>query len=91
MPFKTLWMGVCYSGDSREIGEKYIADVTASFENPAFSDSLSLPAFTDSKVVERIDGALIHSPPAKVDILLKSSIEIFQILIPYFQCVAKKV
>lgn len=51
-----------------EIGEKYIADVTASFENPAFSDSLSLPAFTDGKVVGRIDGALIHSPPAKVEI-----------------------
>ncbi len=84
MPFKTLWTGVCYSGDSREIGEKYIADVTASFENPAFSDSLSLPAFMDGKVVGRIDGALIHSPPLKVEILLKNPIEIFQILISYF-------
>lgn len=35
----------------REIDEKYAADVTASFENPMFQDSLSLPAYTDGKVV----------------------------------------
>ena len=44
-----------------EIDEKYIADVTASFENPTFSDSLSLLAYLDGKVVGRIDCALIHS------------------------------
>ena len=32
-----------------EIDEKYIADVTASFENPTFSDSLSLLAYLDGK------------------------------------------
>ena len=44
-----------------EFDEKYIADVTASFENPTFSDSLSLLAYLDGKVVGRIDCALIHS------------------------------
>ena len=44
-----------------EIDEKYIADVTASFENPTFSDSLSLLAYLDGKVVGRIDCALIHT------------------------------
>ena len=44
-----------------EIDEKYIADVTASFENPAFSDSLSLLAYMDGKVVGRIDCSMIHS------------------------------
>lgn len=44
-----------------ELDEKYIADVTASFENPAFSNSLSLLAYMDGKVVGRIDCALIHS------------------------------
>lgn len=44
-----------------EIDEKYIADVTASFENPAFANSLSLLAYVDSKVVGRIDCAMIHS------------------------------
>lgn len=44
-----------------EIDEKYIADVTASFENPTFADSLSLLAYMDSKVVGRIDCAMIHS------------------------------
>lgn len=32
-----------------EIDEKYIVDVTASFENPTFSDSLSLLAYLDGK------------------------------------------
>lgn len=44
-----------------EIDEKYIADVTASFEKPSFFDSLSLLAYLDGKVVGRIDCALIHS------------------------------
>lgn len=43
-----------------EIDEKYIADVTASFENPTFSDSISLLAYLDGKV-GRIDCALIHN------------------------------
>ena len=41
--------------------EKYIADVTASFENPAFQNSLSLLAYMDDKVVGRIDCAMIPS------------------------------
>lgn len=44
-----------------DIDEKYIADVTASFEKPSFSDSLSLLAYLDGKVVGRIDCALLHS------------------------------
>lgn len=44
-----------------EIDEKYIADVTKSFEDPAFANSLSLLAYMDGKVVGRIDCALIHS------------------------------
>ncbi len=44
-----------------EIDEKYIADVTKSFEDPAFANSLSLLAYADGKVVGRIDCSLIHS------------------------------
>ncbi len=44
-----------------EIDEKYIADVTASFENPAFANSLSLLAYIDGKVVGRIDSTKICS------------------------------
>lgn len=33
-----------------EIDEKYISDVTASFENKAFDNSLSLLAYVDGKV-----------------------------------------
>ncbi len=44
-----------------EIDETYIADVTASFDNPAFQNSLSLLAYMDCKVVGRIDCAMIHS------------------------------
>lgn len=40
-----------------EIDEKYIANVTASFEDPAFANSLSLLAYMDGKVVGRIDSA----------------------------------
>lgn len=44
-----------------EIDEKYIADVTKSFENPAFDTSLSLLAYMDDKVVGRIDSSMIYS------------------------------
>lgn len=44
-----------------EINEKYIADVTASFESPAFANSLSLLAYMDGKVVGRIDSTKICS------------------------------
>ena len=44
-----------------EIDEKYIANVTASFENPAFATSLSLLAYMDGKVVGRLDSTLICS------------------------------
>ena len=44
-----------------EIDEKYIADVTKSFEDPAFANSLSLLAYMDSKVVGRIDSTKICS------------------------------
>ena len=44
-----------------EIDEKYIADVTASFENPTFANSLSLLAYMDGKVVGRIDSTKICS------------------------------
>ena len=44
-----------------EIDEKYIADVTASFENQAFANSLSLLAYMDGKVVGRIDSTKICS------------------------------
>lgn len=44
-----------------EIDEKYIAEVTASFDNPAFASSLSLLAYTDGKVVGRIDSTKICS------------------------------
>lgn len=44
-----------------EIDEKYISDVTSSFENPAFDNSLSLLAYVDGKVVGRIDSTKICS------------------------------
>ena len=44
-----------------EIDEKCIAGVTASFENPAFANSLSLLAYMDGKVVGRIDSTMICS------------------------------
>ena len=44
-----------------EIDEKYIADVTKSFENPAFDNSVSLLAYLDGKVVGRIDSTMICS------------------------------
>ena len=44
-----------------EIDEKYIADVTASFDSPAFANSLSLLAYMDGKVVGRIDSTKICS------------------------------
>lgn len=44
-----------------EIDEKYIADVTRSFDDPAFANSLSLLAYMDGKVVGRIDSSMICS------------------------------
>ena len=44
-----------------EIDEKYIVDVTASFENPAFANCLSLLAYMYGKVVGRIDSTKICS------------------------------
>lgn len=44
-----------------EIDEKYIADVAASFEDPAFAISLSLLAYMDGRVVGRIDSTKICS------------------------------
>ena len=44
-----------------EIDKKYIADVTKSFEDQAFDNSLSLLAYIDSKVVGRIDSTMICS------------------------------
>ena len=44
-----------------EIDEKYIVDVTASFENPAFANCLSLLAYMDGKTVDRIDSTKICS------------------------------
>ena len=42
-----------------EIDEKYIADVTKSFEAPEFQNALSFLAYADGKVVGRIDASLI--------------------------------
>lgn len=44
-----------------KIDDKYTANVTASFENPAFANSLSLLAYDKGKVVGRIDSTLICS------------------------------
>lgn len=44
-----------------EIDEKYITDVTKSFDDPSFADSLSLLAYMDGKVVGRIDSTKISS------------------------------
>lgn len=44
-----------------EIDEKYISMVTASFDDPDFSASLSLLAYADGQVVGRIDSTLIAS------------------------------
>ena len=44
-----------------EIEDKYIADVTASFDDPAFANSLSLLAYMDGRVVGRIDSTKICS------------------------------
>ena len=44
-----------------EINDKYVTDVTKSFENPAFENSLSLLAYVDGSVVGRIDSTKICS------------------------------
>ena len=42
-----------------EIDEKYICDVTRSFDAPEFQNALSFLAYADGKVVGRIDVSLI--------------------------------
>lgn len=44
-----------------EINEKYIDDVSKSFESSTFNESLSLLAYVDGKVVGRIDSSAIFS------------------------------
>lgn len=44
-----------------EIDEKYIADVTRSFDDPAFEGSLSLLAYEEDRVIGRIDSTMICS------------------------------
>lgn len=44
-----------------EINEKYTDNITKSFENAAFDNSVSLLAYMDGKVVGRIDSTLIYS------------------------------
>ena len=44
-----------------EIDKKYIADVTKSFEDSAFANSLSLLTYMDGRVVGRIDSTKICS------------------------------
>lgn len=42
-----------------EIDEKYVSDVTNSFESPEFHNALSFLAYADGKAVGRIDASLI--------------------------------
>lgn len=44
-----------------DIDEKYISDVTKSFESSEFDRSISLLAYVDSKVVGRIDSTMLAS------------------------------
>lgn len=44
-----------------EINDAYVASVTASFVNPAFANCLSLLAYTEGRVVGRIDATLLCS------------------------------
>ena len=44
-----------------DIDERYVAAVTASFDDPAFAGSLSLLAYEDDRIVGRIDSTLICS------------------------------
>lgn len=44
-----------------EINNQYIADVKASFEDPSFSESVSLLAYAGGRVVGRIDSSMIKS------------------------------
>lgn len=43
------------------IDDKYITDVSSSFNNPYFNSSISLLAYIDGKVVGRIDSSMICS------------------------------
>lgn len=44
-----------------EIDDTYIKNVTDSFDNPSFDDSISLLAYVDNRVVGRIDSTMIKS------------------------------
>ena len=44
-----------------EIDDEYIKNVRNSFQDDAFRDSISLLAYTDGKVVGRIDASMIRS------------------------------
>lgn len=44
-----------------EIDDAYLAQVRASFDDPAFGDAISLLAYEEGRVVGRIDAALIRS------------------------------
>ena len=44
-----------------EIDDTYIKNVTDSFDNPSFDDSISLLAYLDNRVVGRIDSTMIKS------------------------------
>ena len=44
-----------------EIDERYISDVTRSFDDPRFANCISFIAYVDSKPVGRIDASLIPS------------------------------
>ena len=44
-----------------EIDQQYRRQVLASFDDPSFSDSISLLAYADGKVVGRIDTSMIKS------------------------------
>ncbi len=44
-----------------EIDETYLANVYRSFEDASFSESISLLAYADNKVVGRIDSSMIKS------------------------------
>lgn len=44
-----------------EIDQKYVEDVTKSFEDASFDNSLSLLAYMDGRVVGRIDSTMICS------------------------------
>ncbi len=44
-----------------EINDEYLSSVSRSFDDPSFDDSISLLAYSDNKVVGRIDSSMIKS------------------------------